>query len=265
MGLDEARIRSVLSDSPETRQVHLFGSVDSTNDEAKRLAEGGAPSGTLVLAREQTKGRGRSGRDWVSVPGLGIYVSLLWRTRRSPQELPRWSLAAAAAAWEACREVSDAQVRIKWPNDLLCGRRKLGGVLVESWGRAGHLSLAVGVGINVLHREDDFPDPLRPIATSLAMESRARIPSVEVMVNPLVAKLLELSDKLECGEWEEVRTRWMHGGGTVEGRCVTWRDADGTTRQGTITEMTESGTLLLTDKEARRHVVTLGESLEWHE
>src|SRR5690606_32440199 len=110
--------------------------VDSTNLVLRRLAAGGAPEGAVVAADEQTAGRGRRGRGWVSAPGSGIWMSVLLRPRLDPARWGLLTLMAAVAVREAVAAVTGVNTRIKWPNDLLVGDRKACGILLEA-GAAG--------------------------------------------------------------------------------------------------------------------------------
>lgn len=150
--------------------LHRLDKVASTNDEARALAQAGAPHGAAVLAREQTRGRGTKGRAWHSPPGLGLYASFVLRgpgagTIPSPHLLP---LAAGLAALDAVSAAAGIQAGLKWPNDIVHGGRKLGGILTEAvTGAPGGDFAVVGVGLNVGHGPADFPDDLRDAATSL--------------------------------------------------------------------------------------------------
>lgn len=146
-----------------------YKSLDSTNDEIRRRAETGAPAGTVIWARQQTAGRGRRGRSWVSVEG-NIYCSVLLRPACKPAAAAQLSFVAAVAVAEAVAEFLPLgrTPKLKWPNDVLVGGRKVAGVLLESGtDRDGQVEwLAVGVGINVRH----FPDGTEYPATSLVSE-----------------------------------------------------------------------------------------------
>jgi len=147
--------------------VHLFSAVGSTNDVARRLADAGEPAGTLVLADEQLAGRGRGVRAWSSPPGVGLWCSFLYSGAPSA-EVERLPIRVALAIAEALGPWVGNDLRVKWPNDLYLGGRKLGGILCEaSWDghRLGHV--VVGVGLNILQAEEEFPDPIRELATSI--------------------------------------------------------------------------------------------------
>jgi len=141
-----ARPRLLTADLPTARfgrPLYLHESVPSTNDVARRLAEEGAGEGTAVLARTQSQGRGRLGRSWASPPG-GLYLSVVLRPHLPPARWPLLSLAVALGAAAGAEEVSRTTVELKWPNDLIAGGGKVGGVLLE----AGADHAVAGIGIN---------------------------------------------------------------------------------------------------------------------
>ncbi|OGD14928.1 MAG: biotin--[acetyl-CoA-carboxylase] ligase [Candidatus Aminicenantes bacterium RBG_16_63_14] len=152
--------------------VHRLESVSSTNDAARALALDGAAHGTAVVAGEQTRGRGTKGRTWHSPPGLGLYASFILRASGGGPVpfLHLLPLAAGLAASDAILAAAGIEVRLKWPNDLVHGGKKLGGILSESvTGAAGGDFAVVGVGVNVGHGLMDFPADLRSSATSLRL------------------------------------------------------------------------------------------------
>ena len=151
-------------------QVHWYESLDSTNTQAKKLAQEGAPHGTVLIAGRQTAGRGRMGRSFSSPAGLGLYFSLILRPNCHAEELMHLTCAAGLAACDAVAEVSGYRPGIKWINDLVADSKKLGGILTELSIDAGTgmVSYAVvGIGINCNHKPEDFPEELRDIAISL--------------------------------------------------------------------------------------------------
>jgi BirA family transcriptional regulator, biotin operon repressor / biotin---[acetyl-CoA-carboxylase] ligase len=139
----------------------------STNDDARRLAEDGAPAWTLVAAGHQTAGRGRLGRSWTDAPGKALLVSLVLRPRFPPGVAPLITLAAAAALVEAAEL---PELRSKWPNDLVVGERKVGGILAETAISAGALRhVILGIGLNVAMSPEDFPPEVRESASSVVL------------------------------------------------------------------------------------------------
>jgi BirA family biotin operon repressor/biotin-[acetyl-CoA-carboxylase] ligase len=142
---------------------------------ARDLVRDGAAHGTVVVADEQTHGRGTKGRTWHSPAGLGLYASFILRWDETGGAGPAFSLlplAAGLASAEALFDSAGVEVRLKWPNDLVHDRKKLGGILTEALFRAGAPGHAVvGVGINVNHEAGDFPAELCEIATSIRLVS----------------------------------------------------------------------------------------------
>lgn len=173
--------------------VHLFASVGSTNDVARWLGDEGAPSGSVVLAEEQTAGRGRSGRSWASAPGLGLWLSVLLRPTAAPNLAltPLWVGLAVARALE--RFVAPLHPQIKWPNDILLDGRKAAGILCEgSWESDQRLAVVAGLGVNVLHTRADFPPELQPLATSLVLAGAPELSRLQ-LAGALVREVLELA------------------------------------------------------------------------
>lgn len=159
--------------------IYFAESTDSTNTRLKELARQGAPQGTVVAAREQTGGKGRLGRSFVSPPG-GLYLSILWRPEFSPEKAARLSCAGALAACAAIEEVWGIAPDIKWPNDLLLKGKKISGILTEaSWQGEGRSFVIVGTGINV--NTESFPTELVDSASSLYLETGRRIEPEKLM------------------------------------------------------------------------------------
>jgi BirA family biotin operon repressor/biotin-[acetyl-CoA-carboxylase] ligase len=149
------------------RRVVALDATESTNDDARRLAEEGAPEGTVVVAARQLAGRGRLGRTWESPDMLGLYLSILLRPTEGLDGIGRYPIACAVALCAACREIAGDRACLKWPNDLLAGGEKVAGVLSEMRQGDRGTELVLGVGINVNQMEGDFPAELRGRATSL--------------------------------------------------------------------------------------------------
>jgi BirA family biotin operon repressor/biotin-[acetyl-CoA-carboxylase] ligase len=152
--------------------MHLLASTTSTNDEAKHAAKQGAPSGATWVAEEQTAGRGRQGRGWVSPRGENLLFSVLVRVACPPSRLPPIALVTGLAVRDAVAFVApEAQPTIKWPNDVRVGEKKVAGILVEAVTAGARVqAVIIGVGINVHTR--DFPEDLAGHATSVALVSR---------------------------------------------------------------------------------------------
>lgn len=181
------------------REIVYIDTVDSTNNHAMTLAAGGAAHGTVVIADQQTNGRGRKGREWVSPPDCNLYLSIILRPEVSPayaSGIPILSVMASVRTLE--RMVPDLPFRIKWPNDIYCRGRKISGTLCEmkaEMERVNHV--VVGTGINVNMKSSDVS--IQDIATSLLMESGSEYSRVRI-----ATILLE--------EFEIVYNRWLSEG-----------------------------------------------------
>ena len=148
--------------------------IDSTNARARELASRGAPHGTTVTASEQSAGRGRQGRTWVAPAGKALLLSVV--IRDPPRLLP-------LAAGVATAEVVGPQARLKWPNDVVLGGRKVAGILIE--GRPQELWAVLGIGLNVAVRTEDFPVELRRSAGGMGLEPDAIEPTLERLLDSL--------------------------------------------------------------------------------
>ena len=174
---DLATLDAALSGTIFAGKLHFSPVTDSTNNDAVAAARLGAPHGSVYFADEQLAGRGRGGHQWISAAGDGLYVSVLLRPQIPSARLPFLPLAAGLAAAHAIQSVASLNVDLRWPNDLLIGERKAGGILAESITPSKSLPHAVvphavlGIGINVHQRA--FPPDLATPATSLDLETGA--------------------------------------------------------------------------------------------
>ena len=172
-----AAIQQYLPGHPWRDRIHYFDTIDSTNTHAKELARGGAPEGTVVIADQQTGGRGRLGRSFSSPAGMGIYMSIILRPECPPAELMHLTCAAGVIAGDAIVRIGKPMPSIKWTNDLVLGKRKLGGILTEVSVEpaSGKVEWAVvGIGINCCQQPSDFPEDIRDIAISLGITPAQR-------------------------------------------------------------------------------------------
>jgi BirA family biotin operon repressor/biotin-[acetyl-CoA-carboxylase] ligase len=159
--------------------IRVLAATGSTNADALADAVRGAPEGLVIAAEQQTAGRGRQGRTWLSRPGAALMFSVLLRPSPVPQTARGWlPLLAGVATTAALRTVASVDARLKWPNDVLVGDRKLAGILAEQSGDA----VVVGIGINVLGAEEELPVPT---ATSLAMHGAGETDRTELLAEVL--------------------------------------------------------------------------------
>jgi BirA family transcriptional regulator, biotin operon repressor / biotin---[acetyl-CoA-carboxylase] ligase len=198
----------------ESRSIVRLASVDSTQTVAFALAEGGARDGTVVVADTQRQGHGRQGRPWHDEPGQSLLMSLLWRPRLPLPALPTLSLLAAVAVAEAAGDVAAVIPRVKWPNDVLVGGRKLAGILLES--RIGaEVVVVLGIGVNLA--QASFPPALRERATSLFLET-GRAPGRDEMLGAVLAALDGWRARLEAEGFASLRERWRTLSSTLGAR-----------------------------------------------
>jgi BirA family biotin operon repressor/biotin-[acetyl-CoA-carboxylase] ligase len=178
-----AEIREKLKTKILGKEILSYRTVGSTNDLAFRLAEGGAAEGTLIVSDQQTKGRGRMGRDWHSPPKLGLWISLILRPQVPPYKAPGLSICAGLALAQAIQDLSGLDARIKWPNDCLISDKKVGGILLELSAELDRTNFVIaGIGVNVNHRPSDFPKKLSAKVTSIRMEWGQELSRMELLI-----------------------------------------------------------------------------------
>jgi BirA family transcriptional regulator, biotin operon repressor / biotin---[acetyl-CoA-carboxylase] ligase len=202
-----------------TPRLYQYDRVGSTMDVIHQLAEDGAEAGTMVVAGEQLEGRGSRGRTWHSPPG-GLWLSALFRPPATGG-IEVMSLRVGLAVADALEPLVSLPIQVKWPNDLMLGERKVGGILCEARWQGGALGwVAIGVGVNVRNR---VPEELTPVAISLA-QVRPEI-TIEDTVVPIVAALRRIdlrAERLSTVELERFAGRdWLNGreiGAPVRGR-----------------------------------------------
>lgn len=215
----------------------------STNDEAKGLAEDGAPEWTVVAAGHQTAGRGRLGRSWVERPGSSLLFSVILRPGVQAERAPIVSLLAAAVMARAARELTGVGVACKWPNDLVSGERKLGGLLAEARLAGGAVEhLVMGMGVNLTAGPEDFPQELRATATSLRLEGSA--PASEGLLERFLGAFRSLYRPAHPGFAAEALRSYRHVCETL-GRRVRATTTEGATVEGTAVDVDERGSLIL--------------------
>lgn len=170
--MSEEELKSLLTGKTRWagQEIYYYPDTDSTNIRAKELGEKGAPHGTLVVAGQQSKGRGRRGRGWESPPGCSIYMSLLLRPEFLPSKAPMLTLIMAYSVAKALRACTGMEVKIKWPNDIVLNGKKLVGILTEMSTEIDYINhVVIGVGVNV--NMASFSEEIAKTATSLRIET----------------------------------------------------------------------------------------------
>ncbi len=211
------------------RNYIFFKEIDSTNDYAKRCKE--LEDGTVVLAENQTSGKGRKGRQWHSIEGKGIYFSIVLQPKIPINDILKFSLIFPLAVKEAVEKNIEQEVCIKWPNDLYLNGNKFAGILMESEIEANEISrIIVGIGINVNNDFSDFND-LKNIATSLKMETGKEIDrkkllcdlleQIEIKYGEYFIKKSEIIEKVNQSLlWRNQKVKLIDGNHEVEGELV---------------------------------------------
>jgi BirA family biotin operon repressor/biotin-[acetyl-CoA-carboxylase] ligase len=191
--------------SPWGVPAEVVAEITSTNDELLRRGEAGAPEGTLLFAESQTAGRGQFQRPWSSAAGLGLWFSLLLRLPINDTTIPSLSAFAAVALVNTLQKLGISDYGIKAPNDVLIGGRKAAGILVET--RPGRNPFAIiGIGLNVNHAAENFPEELKDRATSLAMAVRAPLDRT-ILASALITELGKSADLMRHSP-EALLTAW---------------------------------------------------------
>jgi BirA family transcriptional regulator, biotin operon repressor / biotin---[acetyl-CoA-carboxylase] ligase len=222
--------------------------LGSTNDAAARLAGSGAEEGTTVVADAQTAGRGRLGRAWYSPPGAGLYTSVVLRSAvphsadSTPSRLSLLTLAVGVALAEALRLATALPVDIKWPNDLMIGRRKVGGILAEGF-KVGAPSGFVVVGFGINLRTAAYPPDVESRATSVEAELGRPADRGVILAEALAAIDAWLVHLLD-GRFGVILSRWQALAPSCRGAWIRWTAAEGT-RRGLTAGIDQGGALLV--------------------
>ena len=255
--MKEAILSALSPDFPWKELVHYFPVIGSTNDHLKDLAKQGAPHGTAVLAGLQTGGHGRMGRSFHSPEGMGIYLSILLRPGCAPTELMHLTCATAVAMCEAVENATGMRPGIKWTNDLVCGTKKLGGILTElGLSPRGSVEFAIiGIGINCSQQEADFPDEIRNIAASLDM-----ITGKQNEPSALAAAMLESLHRMNAGlltEKDQILAQYRRNCITVGKKISVVRGDE--IRHGTALDVDAEGALIVEFDDGTVAAVNSGE------
>ena len=191
--LSESEIASQLHTKWLGKSIRYFDELDSTNTEAKRIAEEPGEDdwhGTVVVADMQTAGRGRRGRSWRSPHGAGLFFTILLKPEIDPENAPMLTLVKAMAVVRGIHQATGLQPQIKWPNDIVLHGKKIVGILTEMSAQIDYVNhIVVGTGINVHHRE--FPEEIAKTATSLDLEMQQTGQNSEISRAQLLGAVLE--------------------------------------------------------------------------
>ncbi len=243
----------------EARIVAL-DTTDSTNRIAFTMALEGAGHGSAVIAREQTGGRGRLGKQWQSPAGRGLYCSIIVRPRIAPEDFPLITMTAGLATALAVDEVTGVCFGLKWPNDIYSRGKKCGGILVESSPLLdpdeNHFAV-VGIGINVDERTDEFGPDIRKKATSLYLEC-GRPVDKRILFETVHQKLLGKMSILQQEGFAPILDNWKKKDILVESR-LDWVSVKGDVVSGITLGPDDRGRLHIRDDSGQIHEVISGD------
>ncbi|MFE1244143.1 biotin--[acetyl-CoA-carboxylase] ligase [Fictibacillus sp. NPDC058756] len=235
------------------KKVTYKKSVKSTQEIAHSLAREGAVEGSIVIADEQTGGRGRLGRAWQSPSGTGIWMSLILRPEIPLQKAPQLTLLIAVAASRAIEKVTGLEAAIKWPNDLLIKGKKVAGILTELQAEADSIhSVIVGIGMNVNQEKKHFSEEISEIATSLAIESGKTYKRAE-LAGAVLQEIENLYRSYLDKGFAVIKLLWEARAYSL-GKRITARSVTGSIT-GYAKGITDEGVLLLEDDNGEIHSI----------
>jgi len=254
--IDPEKLKQALAGSLFGENVLYYPSLESTNTLLRSLASQGAPEGTLLVADEQTGGRGRMGRSWLSLPGANLLFSLLLRPRVEPEQVFALTMILAISAAEVLRTGTGLFTGIKWPNDLYAGNRKLAGILTEFGVKGRAVDYVVlGTGLNV-HWHPANLEEMRGPATSVWMETGKDFPRAEFLV--LILKEFEKSYRSYLrGETDFFYSKWNELS-IILGRSIIVETGEATVR-GRAVQIDKSGALILEEEDGAIKRVVCGD------
>ncbi len=241
------------------RRILYYESVDSTNSMLRQAASRGEPEGTVVLANEQTAGRGRLNRTWASPAGVGIYMSLLIRPETGGIPLFLYTFLPAVATARALRRASGLPVFIHWPNDLTLRGRKVAGILTDIRSGRGHpREVIIGIGINVNQMPADLPAELMETATSLSMAAGRRY-SRAAIIQALLEELERGYALMKTGNMLDIVEEWRKLSPSHQGTPVEVVGGPGKKFQGITRGIDDDGALLIEGEDGGLERVAFGE------
>jgi BirA family biotin operon repressor/biotin-[acetyl-CoA-carboxylase] ligase len=243
------------------RDARWFPSVTSTMDVAERAVRAGVAEALVIVADEQTSGRGRRGRVWNSPPGAGLYISFVFGPPRATDDVgsaSRITLAAGVAVRAAIQQSTGLVTELKWPNDVMVGRRKLAGILAEGFdvGTAWQ-TVILGIGINV--RSASYAPDVAARATSLETELGRSVDRALVLEEVLVA-VSDAHEDLRRGKADAILRQWREAAPSAEGARVEWT-TNHRSHRGTTAGIDDDGVLLVRTSSGLERIV--GGEVNW--
>jgi BirA family biotin operon repressor/biotin-[acetyl-CoA-carboxylase] ligase len=217
LDMEAIKGRLTVAARPHLSNINIFQTINSTNTYARELAEKSSASGSVILAEQQTAGRGRRGKNWVSPFAANIYLSIVWGFEQGAQALEGLSLAIGVAVKRALTTHGVQGVKLKWPNDIYVEQKKLGGILLEMIGDpAGHCSVIVGVGLNVTMPasqanaiDQDWTDVTTELQDQQSPGAGATVPARNNLAAALISEILPLLSTFQAQGFAAYRDEWQ--------------------------------------------------------
>jgi BirA family transcriptional regulator, biotin operon repressor / biotin---[acetyl-CoA-carboxylase] ligase len=247
--LNEYEIACDLGTAVVGRKVLYLDVVDSTNNQARKLASEGCDDGTVVVAGKQTAGRGRLGRKWESHEGMGIYLSVVLKPIISPEEIQIIPIAASVAVTQAIEAVTGVRTGIKWPNDIILDNKKVCGISTEMNSEMEKVNFIIlGIGINFSQKPEDFTPELHDKAISLGCLAGENHLSTDIskklnLIRAVLSELDRIYSLIINGHSLEIIKRWKNYTLTLNKNVrIIYRDREYT---GTAMDITNDGRLVV--------------------
>jgi BirA family transcriptional regulator, biotin operon repressor / biotin---[acetyl-CoA-carboxylase] ligase len=254
--LDPAKINNKLKTLFIGRNIVLFDTIDSTNKAAKKMADKGAKEGTLVIAEEQTKGKGRMSRSWHSPSHSNILMSLIFRPELPPAKIFYLTMISSIALVSAIKKTTGLETMIKWPNDIYYNNKKLAGILTELRADQGKISHAVvGIGLNV-NFDPAENDDIKKTATSLYKESEQKLSRNELLIIILQEIEREYS-LLKQFRFEKIRRKWNKHSLILGKPVIIF--SDNYKEEGTALSIADDGALILVKDNGEKKRIICGD------
>lgn len=257
------KLKDTLNTNFIGKEIYYFREVDSTNEVAKKLAEEGAPEGTVVIAERQLKGKGRRGKQWVSPLG-GAWMSIILRPDTPPMNAPQLTFTAGVAAAKTIKEEYGLEVGIKWPNDILIEDKKVCGILTEISTEKDSIDYIIaGIGIDANVDIDSLPPELRDHTTSLKSELEMEI-SRMLLVRKFLENFEDMYNLYNQGNFKKILQKWRKYSTTIgsnveiiKGTEIIKGEAVGVNKEGALIIELRDGTLRKVISGECRHVKQL--------
>lgn len=250
-------LSSLLKGKVFGQQVIYREKVGSTNELAKELARKGASQGTVVIAEEQTGGKGRIGRVWYSPAGQGLWFSVILRPEISPIDASKLTLICAVGVAKTIRETTGIAAGIKWPNDVLIDHRKVAGILIEMNAELDKINyLVIGIGVNVSLDEARVPSELANIAISLEGQKKLKVTRVALLA-ALLNNLDHLYEDFLDGKFSQILTAWKDMSVTLNRWVKVVSGSE--TEEGIAFDLDDDGALILMKKDGSVKKILAGD------